>query len=384
MKCPRCNVTLKGYRLDAGFIHVCSYCDGRAVAMPVIRKFIPEPILKDLWQKTIAETATSEISCPSCTHKMSNVTLYLEGRVEYFDVCENCHFIWFDPNEFERLPKNAAKTSRPKDLPAEAKKILAQATIDSLQRQREFEEIGISSPDHWWEIILGFFGMPVEYNDTEIKPPVVTYLVGFAMILATGLSYSNLETTIQGWGLIPNQLTRHFGMTFISSFLLHGGATHLIGNLYFLLVFGDNVEDKLGPKSFLLLLLLAALVGDLVHILIDPRSTMPVVGASGGISGLLVYYCLSFPRAKVGLLFWFRWIRIPVGLMIFFWIVGQIIGAFQQIDGFSDVSALSHLGGALIGVVFWLFTRKPSTSDNAWPGHGQIQAQNMSGREFKG
>jgi len=326
--------------------------------MPVIRKYIPETILKELWQKTISEAATSEISCPSCTHKMSNVKLYLPDRAEYFDVCENCHFVWFDPNEFERLPKKVEKKSRPKELPAEAKKILALAQIDALSRHREFEEIGLSSPDSWWELILGLFGMPVEYNDTHIKPPTATYIVAFAMILATGLSYSYLEVIIKDWGLIPSQLSRHFGLTFISSFLLHGGIMHLIGNLYFLLVFGDNVEDKLGAKYFLSLLLVAALVGDFAHILADPNSSVPVIGASGGISGLLAYYGLSFPKARVGILVWFRWVRIPVSLMLFFWVIGQIIGAAQQVEGFSDISALSHLGGAVVGVVFWWFTRK--------------------------
>ena len=126
----------------------------------------------------------------------------------------------------------------------------------------------------------------------------------------------------------------------------------------FLLVFGDNTEDVLGKLRFLGLVALAAFVGSMAHIAGDPRAEAAYVGASGGISGIVAYYCLRFPQAKFGILVWWRWVRLPAGFMLVFWIVFQASGAMLQFSGFVDVSALSHLGGAVTGGIFWWVTRK--------------------------
>jgi len=133
----------------------------------------------------------------------------------------------------------------------------------------------------------------------------------------------------------------------------------LLGNLYFLVVFGDNTEDVLGKGRYLLLIAVATIAGDVAHILSDPGSTIPCVGASGGISGILAYYCLRFPNARVGIIFWYRWFRIPVGVMFAVWVALQIITAMRQSAGISNVAGFAHLGGAAVGVLFWWFTRKP-------------------------
>lgn len=132
----------------------------------------------------------------------------------------------------------------------------------------------------------------------------------------------------------------------------------LIGNLYFLMVFGDNTEDILGKCNYLLLIAIATIIENIVHILGEPASTVPCIGASGGISGILAYYWLRFSKAKVGIILFFRWIRIPVGFMLVIWIIFQVLGAYRQITDLSNVSALAHLGGASIGILFWWKTRQ--------------------------
>jgi len=150
----------------------------------------------------------------------------------------------------------------------------------------------------------------------------------------------------------------------LTSFLLHGGILHLVSNMYFLLVFGDNVEDALGKAGYLGLIVAAALVGDLLHVIFDPRPQIPVVGASGGISGVILYYALKFPRAALGILlrilFYFRWVSLPAYVYVGFWVLLQILGAFQQVAGVTNVSALAHLGGASVGAAAWLLTRNRS------------------------
>jgi membrane associated rhomboid family serine protease len=234
---------------------------------------------------------------------------------------------------------------------------LAFAKVESIRAKYEFEEIYNSTPDYWWEYVLGFLGLPVEYNSREInRLPLFTWTLATIIVLVAMVTFPDLEAAVRDWALIPDDFTRHYGLTFISSFLLHGGIVHLLGNLYFLLIFGDNVEDVLGLNTYILLIALSAFVGDIAHIVIDPRSSMPVIGASGGISGLIAYYCLSFPKAKIGFLWWFRWFRIPVGWMFFIWVAGQVVGIIQQVSGFGDVSSLAHLGGAIVGFLYWLAT----------------------------
>ena len=354
MICPRCFTKLRKVFIDVGIVHVCQSCNGRVVALPVIRKIVPPLVAGELWQKTISPGANSEIQCPSCRRKMSNVTLNINDKSEFLDVCQGCHFIWLDPQEFEILPQKQQATPSKMELSPEAQRAFALATIESLNQEWESREISADSPDHWWEPILAAFRIPVECNDDYVsRTPFATYAIAAAIVLVMGISANNLESIIVNWGLVPDQFMRHFGLTLISSFLLHGGIIHLLCNLYFLLVLGDNVEDSLGIKYYLWLIGLSALAGDLAHILADPRASTPLVGASGGISGILTYYCLRFPRAKVGILYWYKWCRIPVGVWLGMWFFGQILGAYGQISGFSNVSALAHLGGALVGVVFW-------------------------------
>ena len=144
-----------------------------------------------------------------------------------------------------------------------------------------------------------------------------------------------------------------------SSIANRSGYFHLLGNLYFLVVFGDNSEDVLGKTRYLLLIVLATFTGHAAQILSDPSGTIPCIGASGGISGVLAYYCLRFPRARVGIiLFFVRWIRMPAGGLLILWILLQIITAMKNSLGIANVAVFAHLGGAAVGVLFWLFTRQ--------------------------
>jgi membrane associated rhomboid family serine protease/Zn-finger nucleic acid-binding protein len=356
MRCPRCNHKLSKASQLGTFFWVCPSCNGRTVSLDVVRKAVPIPVSKEIWQQVITKQQPSDIKCPVCTRKMTVVSENSGNSPNNIDVCKSCRFIWFDPGEFEHIPKNIPAKPGPsiKDLPPDLREAIAIDRLNMLREERELDDIGQSSPDNWRELVIGFFGAPVEYNNKSIANiPIATWVLSAIMVLSTVLLYANLADVVNSWGLLPGEFARHYGLTFITSFFLHGGIIHLLGNLYFLLIFGDNVEDFLGKTKYLLLIALSAFAGDILHIVADPRSQVPSIGASGGIAGVLVYYCLQFPKAKVGLLMWFRWIRIPVGWMLAFWVAGQILGTIQQLSGFGNVSSLAHLGGAIVGGLFW-------------------------------
>src|SRR5437870_6034996 len=208
-----------------------------------------------------------------------------------------------------------------------------------------------------------FHGFPVELDaPEETRKPWATWLISTAIICISVLAFLHLRDVVQRFGLIPAQATRLDGLTFVTSFFLHAGIIHLIGNIYFLLVFGDNVEDLLRPFRYFVLIALAAFIGDLAHITADPHSQIPCVGASGGIAGVITFYALKFPHVRLAFLMrwgfvWFRWIRFPAWFALVLWILFQLIGAWEQKAGISSVSAFAHLGGATVGFVMWLVWR---------------------------
>jgi membrane associated rhomboid family serine protease len=127
--------------------------------------------------------------------------------------------------------------------------------------------------------------------------------------------------------------------------------------MYFLFIFGASVEDWLGKARFLFLILLATIAGDILHGLFFMDSQIPCIGASGGISGVLVFYTLKFPHNKLALMFRFffvlRWIRFPAFVFLIFFAAQQAIILMVQFSGYGSVSALSHIGGGLVGFAFW-------------------------------
>src|SRR5262249_45551307 len=223
-----------------------------------------------------------------------------------------------------------------------------------------------AAPEESWKQIAAFLGMPVEFDEPEEeRKPWATWLLSAVIICASLLAFSNLHYFAQRFGLIPAEATRLNGLTFVTSFFLHAGIIHLAGNMYFLLAFGHAVENFLRPLRYLALITLAAFIGDLAHIALDPRSQTPSIGASGGIAGVIMFYALNFPRMRLAFLWrlgfvWYRWIRSEAWFVFVLWILFQIIGAFVQRTGMSSVSSAAHLGGAVVGLLAWLVWRKPN------------------------
>ena len=282
---------------------------------------------------------------------------------ECLDVCLGCHFVWFDRGELAALPKSPQPVQE-ESMSPEAREAIALAQLETAKLKSLDRGLSEEGPDHGYEYLLSIAGLPVEHNDTPLTcRPWATWISCAVIALVSLLAFRNLNAIVANWGMVPAEFMRHWGATFVTSFFLHADAWHLIGNLYFLWVFGDNVEDILGVGRFLLLLVLAALAGDVAHIVSEPGSTIPAIGASGGISGVIAYYALRFPRAQIGFLFhfswfYFRWLRIPVWAMFALWVAFQIWGAYA---GSNSVAVFAHLGGAVVGVAFWFLTRRSST-----------------------
>lgn len=362
--CPRCNLPLKQVQMIGRNFWACDNCKGRAVTVELLRRtFTPESI-NPLWLHAIRGEGLRGCPCPSCRNPMTQVPLSQNAAVNV-DVCPACHFVWFDFHEIDTLvPLPPPKTD---GLPQKAREILAIERVEQLAEEARGSDFDSAPPDEWWKCIAAFFGMPVEFDAPEPEyRPWATWLLCVAIIAASAFAFTRLQEIVAQFGLIPAQATRFHGLTFLTSFFLHAGVIHLIGNIYFLFVFGDDVENFLRPIRYLALIALAAVVGDIAHILLDPHSTIPSIGASGGIAGVITFYALQFPHVRLGFLvrywFYFRWIRLPAWFVLVLWILFQILGAWEQKAGISSISSFAHLGGATIGLVAWLMWRQKSSA----------------------
>lgn len=168
-------------------------------------------------------------------------------------------------------------------------------------------------------------------------------------------------------GLVPSLFQTdpaQFTFTIFSSMFIHAGWFHLISNMWILFIFGDNVEDRMGSLSFLVFYLLSGVAAGLLQVFFFPESSIPVVGASGAIAGVLGAYILMFPSARivtlVPLLIFFTVIRVPALVYLGFWFFSQLFSGLASMEGAAGgVAWWAHIGGFLMGLVISPLFRKP-------------------------
>lgn len=359
--CPTCRTTLERTKTDHGLVWTCTRCGGHAATVTILRKNVDGPFISGLWEQLLEGKwlrPRPDRPCPSCAKAMSEITTEtITGPVQ-IDVCRPCQFFWFDLGEAQQLPALPPDAPEP-ELHPRAREALALAEIEAIRRRHEPADLEPGPPDEWWKILATLVGLPSEEDGSGLsRKPFLTWGIGLLILLTSVIALVSRPDWIAEFGLVPADPFRHGGTTFLTSFLLHGGWWHLAGNLYFLIIFGDNVEDAIGRLRYLVLLAVSALVGDLCHYLLHPDSTVPLIGASGGISGVILYYALAFPRNRIGLLIYYSWFQMSARWAIAFWVGAQVVGVLLQLAGVGKVAYLAHLGGAVAGVAFWLLWRE--------------------------
>ena len=358
MNCPRCGQPLARsfYEGKIGF-HCPNGC-GRMVTLSTVRAICGKPDFANvLWRKAMESQGENGGYCPMCGHPMTLVRLPIEGKMLELDICCRCQELWFDPNEIEALPKPPPPPKEPV-LPQQAKEILAIHAVNEMRAQAIESETpsGLA-------YVAGILGFPIERNAPQLNSvPIVTWIIAAICVIAFIFTYGNLEMIAKDWGLIPAECFRNNGATFITSMFLHGGIAHLIGNMYFLLIFGDNVEDALGKPLYLLLMLASGLAAALLHIILFPTSTVPCIGASGFISGIIAAYAVFFPDVTISLcmryFLIFRWFGIPAWGAFVLWILLQGIMAMLSFHIDAGVAFGAHIGGAIFGLAIGFLLRK--------------------------
>ncbi|MBI2232830.1 MAG: rhomboid family intramembrane serine protease [Candidatus Aenigmarchaeota archaeon] len=194
------------------------------------------------------------------------------------------------------------------------------------------------------------------YKDENVAKNIahVTYALIALNVIIFVWSLTDFENIINTYGFTPAFPAL---ITVFTSMFLHGGLDHLFGNMWFLFIFGDNVEDRLGKIKFILFYLASGIAATALHFLTNAGSIVPAIGASGAISGVLGAYLVMFPHVRVHVASYFYAGTVPAYVMIGFWFVLQFIfGAASLLGGVgSGVAFWAHVGGFLFGaLVAWI------------------------------
>ncbi len=196
-------------------------------------------------------------------------------------------------------------------------------------------------------------------NYTLIALNIVVFL--YELILPD----PDLMRFVMRWGAVPREITSGQDyLSIVTSMFLHAGWLHIAGNMLFLWVFGDNIEDTMGHVGYLLFYLLCGVAATMAHVYVYPNSAVPVVGASGAISGVLAAYMALFPHGLIRTLVLFGWLPmvflVPAWIMIGYWILLQFINGLFSLGlptaESSGVAYFAHIGGFVAGLVLvWFF-----------------------------
>ena len=199
----------------------------------------------------------------------------------------------------------------------------------------------------------------------------VIALNALAWFFELALPRDVLPVFLQVYGVVPADFA---APTLVTSMFLHGSWSHVIGNMWYLWIFGDNVEDRMGHGRFLIFYLLCGFAAAFGQMAIDPESTLPTIGASGAIAGVMGAYFVLYPQSRVltllPLLFWMEIIELPAILLLGFWFLMQLFSAGAIAVTASThgggVAFMAHVAGFVMGAVGVFAFKKPRQPDTWW------------------
>lgn len=209
--------------------------------------------------------------------------------------------------------------------------------------------------------------IPLKDDNPTKTFPFITILIIIANIavflyeMSLGEGANHL---IENMGAIPYEVSHTYlspqvSLTLITSLFLHGGILHLLGNMLYLWIFGNNIEDAVGHVKFIFFYFITGIIASMAHILLNTNSMVPVIGASGAISGVMGAYFLFYPRARVLTLIPFfifiRIIKVPAFFFLGFWIIFQVI---NSMSGEAGIAWFAHIGGFAAGLILAPLFRK--------------------------
>ena len=337
----------------------CHRCGGVAIEASNLEGAVSEWANPQHWIDHFAMATTgARLVCPVDHAPMTGYQVAFDRRSVVVDHCDQCGTMWFDRGEARKLVEIVSG--------AHAFQPVLQRAHDELQDQqtaRMQDSAGAPGPASY--IFQLLTGMPIEvWNPVRGSTPAMKImLIVLACLFGVQWFYAMTDpirgyAIVEALGFVPETF---FGgarpWTLVTYAFLHAHLFHFASNAYFLWIFGDNVEDRLGTVRFVGIYIATAIFGALLHGATHPTGTMPVIGASGAVAGLMAAYFVLFPRVKLWVVFIFFRFRVPVIVYFGLWLLAQFIMAWQDV---AQVSWGAHIGGFVIGLVIaWLWKEAP-------------------------
>ena len=332
-RCPSCRRSLlQEIEAHGSLVHVCVRCGGlwfeagdlsRAIRSHDPTAIPPEPLASSVGEKL---TVSSD-QCRTCEEQLGVYNLSTANALR-IEVCQNCSGVWLPSGNLDRALAGHQLSH-------------AQQAIDS-DRTRA----------HWFLQFLT--GLPTEFNITPRKTPVVTYgLILVNALIHFAAPFAYLLGTISAFflALDPEEIGKlHWVASLFTSQFLHVTTIHLLGNMYFLWILGDNIEDVLGGAAYLTFYLAAGVAaGIFCSVTVDPAASL--AGASGAISGLLALYAVLFRRSKLTFMLVFWQFKLAAPFYVGIWVAFNLAGWALEVPG---IGWEAHIGGFAFGLIVGL------------------------------
>ena len=334
--CPRCGSLLEEHTLDAVAVDHCSRGCGTFLDRGETGRAV-HPILEEsVWVNEALKAKTQESKLLSPVDQRPMVSLHLDAKPELvIERCVSTGGLWLDDGECSKLYDFVLEQGQAKD--------------HDLGEAREHR--GVMS-----YLFQLFSSMPLEvWHPTKGRANVMwttLTVIGFVFIaqIFSSASAETMTWWVELLALQPDVFSTGHLWQLLTYGLLHGGAAHFIGNAFMLYLYGDNVEDVMGSRLFLQILLYSTVAGGLLEVLMG--ADRGIVGLSGGIAGVMGAYFYLFPKVKIRFVVFFIVWRFPAWLTVAFWVLMQFVGLSMMDNG---VAYWAHLGGLGMGLALAVY-----------------------------
>ncbi len=380
MNCPVCQIILLKRKFENRDIYLCPFCSGvwlekgelQEVEQYIISNkndaILSTEGLSDRKVIPVDKIDQTTRKCPKCDIDLKIFNFANNSNI-FLDRCDSCEGIWAEKGVLEKISLFMITSDDP--VMDEYTKILSKMITEhekSLASSKEIKSIGddLDSP-----ALNGIVAWPMIPLPLKIDQPAVTLakvtigLIAVNMlifILQLMFVHTNEDAYFRLWGIVPFlgfSINRAY--SFISSMFIHGGWEHILGNMFFLWLFGHNVEDKIGSLKFLIFYLLCGIFGGVLFCVMQPTLNDPAIGASGAISGVMGAHLVLFPKESLRVLWVGRVRTMPAIVYLLLWIFYQFIyGMVITITNVPlAVAHWAHVGGFISGLLLiHLFNRR--------------------------
>ena len=353
--CPRCRFRLVTIRIEhAVDVDRCHHCRGSFLDPGEETALLGPLASPSIWRdsKLVTQLGTSSLKSPVSGKLMTRYRLDF-GKAVVIDKCEESGGLWLDAGEGDTLRRILEKAAQAKDSP--------------LEKQRPALHAGTY-------LFQVFSGAPLEVWNPRSRFPWMTLGIITACIVVFALQLVDAHSATQNsiidtFALSPRLFQGESLWGVITYMFLHGSTGHLFGNLLYLYIFGDNVEDKLGRREFLQLYILAGIAGGIVQVLLAGPESLSVVGASGAIAGVIAAYWVLFPFVRLRMVFFFIPLYFGIGVYTAGWLLINLDMSMMSTNA-SHTAWFCHLGGFAAGILL------------AWP-HRQKSYAEILGERFR-